>query len=907
MEDNRAKFTQRTSLLVIAAVICGFTTPAVAQERKAPPAAEETPDEAPASQAIIVTGTRAVLDSAIDAKRDADAVADFVSIGDVGDLPTTSIADTLEFVPGTVGTRFRGTIDNLSLRGLPGIFTLSTIDGRELSSGDGNRFVRFRIYPDEFFTRAGVYKSTTPNQTEGAISGLIDLSTPSPLKNKPSITASARFQLSPFNKNNDFVDQTGYRFNIEGIRHAEIGSSELGFAFGVNLLDNPVGYARGILPAYSRATLAGQPVILPNAANFLSAGEDFKRTAVNGAVEWSTGKLNVKLNGLYTGAESREDRTFLNFNTLNVPARYSNVVIQGGSLRSGRLTNVPVVLQKNPVSRDDDAFLVGLNIKYETGSWLFEADSYFSQTKVIESVRNVTFASTNLNYDLELRDGGFIDITNISQDLTNTALYAGRNFQGSELSRRDQAKGIRFDATRFFDDGLLNELKVGVRMAERGLEANRLRQDINLANLPQFARGSVPQSLFLRDPGINFDQRRTNGVFPAPFAVFDTPTLLSALPELTYPEDNSELLNQFVDVKERSFTAYLSAEGDFTIGTIPVDFVTGARLVRTNLTSKGFTGVPVANQNPTTGEVIITVANQLDFAEEKNDYTKLLPSLNVRVNWSDALQSRLSVGRAIARANFNDLRLAQTLIGGNADNQPFRGSAGNPQLRPIISDQADLTLEWYPKRGTAFTVNGYYKRVKDFVVTNVREIDVDGFIFQVTSPINTDKGEFYGIEATGRLDFTFLPAPLNDLGALVTFTRNWTTVDPGYGILNEIDAQGVPVFDVRNRDPGVDGFAEKTATAVLFWESGPLTLRGSARYASERVRAAASLNAPRVSRAATTFDLSGSIQLMKQLKLQAQIQNLTNTRDDGYYVFDNYPFWGESYGRTIYVGFDAKF
>lgn len=880
------------------------TTPAVVDENAGEPEQDQ--------RDIIVTGTRAVLDSSVSAKRRADSVADFISIGDTGDLPTTSIADSLEFIPGATGARFRGTVDNLSLRGLPALFTFSTVDGRELSSGDGNRYVRYRIYPDEFFTQAGVYKSTTPDQVEGAIAGLIDLSTPSPLNNKPSLRMSARLQHSPYNRINQFVDQAGYRLNFAGSQRFDVGGGELGAMFGFNLLDNPVAYASAALPLYSRATLAGQQVVLPQNAVFQNAAENFRRVAAHGAIEWESGAgLRIKLNGLYTTAESREDRSALLVNQLNLPARYVNPVIAGGALQSANLSAVPVVIRKETVARDDDAMLLGGNIRHDFDNWRLELDAYLSRTDVLQDVRRPAFVSSTMNATIDLT-GRDVILGNFSRELTDPAIYAGQSYFGGRDDRRDQAYGFRFDAARSFEGGVLQEAKAGLRYANRSLDS--LRQTENVANLgnaaafPQFARGRLSGGLFLADPTIAFDLRSsTPGAFPSAFALFDTAALLAALPTLTFPPNNADLLQGFVGNSEKSWAGFVSTKGEFALGQIPVQFTAGTRLVRTQLTAQGFSGVPIANTDPVTGEVTITVGNTLEPVTERSSYTKLLPSLNLRFDWTPTLQSRLSASRAIARPNFFDQRVAQTLNGGPASNQFFTGAAGNPRLRPIISDQVDATLEWYPSRSTALTANVYYKSVKDFVVDAVRTIDVGGYDFQVSSPVNADQGDFYGIEVTARLDFDFLPTPLDGLGLIANFTRNWTSIDPGYGLLNDVDASGEFLFDVADREPGVEGFAPMTGSAILFYEKGPLTLRGSARYASDRVRFASSLNAPRVSRERTLFDASATVRINPKMSLQAQVLNITEQSDDAYYVFDNYTALGEQYGRTFYFGLDVRF
>jgi iron complex outermembrane recepter protein len=865
------------------------------------PAADSTEEPG-----IVVTGFRTALDDALRQKRDAVGVADFVPLGDIGDLPTSNIAETLEFVPGVTGTRFRGTVEDIQMRGLPSLLTLTTINGRELTSKSGTRSVGFRIWPSEFFRRAGVYKSGVASITEGGIAGTIDLSTPSPLDLKPGMRVSGRLQYSPYNKHNDRADDYGKRLDIFASEKFDLGGSELGIAIGYNHVDEPALTATANLGPFVELTIRGQRAIVPSGGAYAQIAESFRRDGLLGVVEWrSDSGFAAKLDGIYIDAFGATDSNFQQFAGLNNAARWPTATIVGGSIQTGTLTGISATSRVDRVPNQDYAWMLGGNFSYESGGWKAALDLYASRTIEHRRLDRVTLIATGISATATFTPER-LQFTNFNKDLTNPAIYGVNQYAASTVDVDDQAKGARISLDRRFDGSFVKRIGIGGRYMERHLDSLEnvvLNNDVrNVALYPQFAVGKLAPGFFATSPYLDFDLAgSTRGTFPAPHALVDFDFAIGAMPPTNFPVTDTVLLTGAVDNLERNWAGY--AEADFGAGGLSGTL--GVRIVHTALTARGYTGNLVATTNPATGATTISV-NGLVPATERNSYTEVLPSLNLRYELTRTLQARFAIGRAISRPNFFDQRLAQQLNGGDTLNQPFRGNAGNPQLEPIRSDQADLTLEWYPGKGTTFTLGGYYKRVDGFIIDAVREVEIVGLQYQLTSPVNANTGEFYGLEALLRKDFTFLPAPLDGLGIIASGSYNWNTIDPGYGILNATDANGAFLYEPANRNPGVEGFTKATATAILYFEKGPFSARGSARYASERVRAASSLNAPLVANERIYLDASASINLIRNLRLEFGVNNITEVIDDSYFVFRNYVGVSQQVGRTFYFGLDFK-
>src|SRR3546814_20135534 len=54
----------------------------------------------------------------------------------------------------------------------------------------------------------------------------------------------------------------------------------------------------------------------------------------------------------------------------------------------------------------------------------------------------------------------------------------------------------------------------------------------------------------------------------------------------------------------------------------------------------------------------------------------------------------------------------------------YTAQSGNPGLKPITADQADLTLEYYFGQSSSFTATGFYKKFYDYIQSGTFLLDV---------------------------------------------------------------------------------------------------------------------------------------------------------------------------------------
>jgi TonB-dependent receptor len=153
---------------------------------------------------VVVTGIRAALESALNAKKQDKGIVDVIKAEDIAKFPDTNLAESLQRIPGVVIDRDAGEGRNITVRGLGADFTRVRINGIEAlattggtdSSGGANRSrgFDFNVFAAELFNAITVRKSASADVDEGSLGATVDLQTARPLDFKTGLTATASLQ-----------------------------------------------------------------------------------------------------------------------------------------------------------------------------------------------------------------------------------------------------------------------------------------------------------------------------------------------------------------------------------------------------------------------------------------------------------------------------------------------------------------------------------------------------------------------------------------------------------------------------------------------------------------------------------------------------------------------------------------
>lgn len=142
--------------------------------------AENTPPVT--SSDIIVTGTRASLQSSISRKRNAGTVVDSVVAEDISSFPDKNVGEALSRITGVQLSREFGEGTQVSIRGVEPQLNRIEINGVSQQSALGERGGDFRELQVELVKSIDVWKGYTVDLTEGGIGGTVSVETRRPLE-----------------------------------------------------------------------------------------------------------------------------------------------------------------------------------------------------------------------------------------------------------------------------------------------------------------------------------------------------------------------------------------------------------------------------------------------------------------------------------------------------------------------------------------------------------------------------------------------------------------------------------------------------------------------------------------------------------------------------------------------------
>jgi len=376
----------------------------------------------------------------------------------------------------------------------------------------------------------------------------------------------------------------------------------------------------------------------------------------------------------------------------------------------------------------------------------------------------------------------------------------------------------------------------------------------------------------------------------------------------------------FVEEKNTGF--YLELKGDTLIGGNRLRYTGGARYVHTDQTIGGYLNNPDApNRTLADGGKF---PNVLDFTYTHNTYHNILPSAEVAYNVADNTIVRLAGSRSMTRPDPSAMLPGLNFSSPSADT----GSVGNPALKPFLSENFDLGVEYYTGQEGYVSASVFRKRVTGFTANGNTTVPFSalaqyGVSFDTLSQTQRD-----GILLRGGPDAAtvVLTEQVNASGALTVNGYEFNWVQPLDFLLDRYNLQGfgftanytlVDQSGTGAAPPLANGVAPHTYNITAYYEHGPWMARLSTVY--NKGSRIANLNQNGITNAALfsadyrQWDFSSSLDLSKafgwshEVQLTADALNIFQARLRTYFQFSNATFTQYDPGRTIMIGVRGKF
>ncbi|WP_371194072.1 TonB-dependent receptor [Glaciecola sp. SC05] len=829
-------------------------------------AQESSSDETPAVEdfeKITVTGVRGSLNRALGQKRQSVGVSDVISAEDLGKFPDLNISESLQRIPGvTLNRNSNGEGQAINLRGLGPQFTRVELNGMSgTGNGSGGRFgtssgergFNFELLAAELFSYVEVAKSPSASQVEGGMAGLVSLETPKPLSyDGLNATVSAQGNYSELTGDIDPRGSFLISQNIDDV---------FGIAFSLALSETNFRSDTAEAGSWRPGSSFGRgdsDALLPNGTryyNFLESRDTLGSTLT---IQYRpTNDLEFKVDAIYANLDSER---IANRNDMPIenPGPVVTLNEQNGVATSGSVTGVQQRVGTNFIATDEEFFQLSAGADWTPNDdWRIrpyigysnrEADRQFDLYSFRLADEN-GFDPGTVSFDVR---GDFVDFSSTETDFTaNPEDFLFNIFILRPSTDEDEELAAKLDFERYFDVGGLTSVEFGFRYADR--EKTRIQtqerlqrnvDDIRLVpNLSSVATllpfevsgANAPSQQLAADPALIRSifypgGNAVNGTFIRPLPGFDA--------------------SESWSVEETTFNAYVQANFEIE----DVQFNIGLRLVDTEQTSNGNT---VANRFQPT--------EQITPVSITSDYTRYLPSFNLKYDVTDELVMRAAYSTTLTRPNLSSLAPSETVNG--IDEGGGTGSTGNPNLEPFTADNFDLGLEWYFAEESLLSANLFYKDIgglidtTSFTETRSFPRQADGVI--VSAPIVFTSFE-NGVSAEIKgLELSYQQPIAANFGVIVNYTYADSSADFG--------AEG----DVRTT--GLPGLSRSSYNASIYFDNGALDARLSYAW-RERYLAdfTDDFGIPRFTDDFGQLDFSANYSVNDNLQLQLQILNITN-------------------------------
>ncbi|PKP92209.1 MAG: TonB-dependent receptor [Alphaproteobacteria bacterium HGW-Alphaproteobacteria-16] len=911
----------RTWLLGSAALL--VAVPAVAQD--APTAAP------PEEEELVITGIRETLRTSIDVKKRETAIVDALSTDEIGDLPALSVGEAIQTITGATTHREKGGASEIALRGLGPFLSNTTFNGRDATNGSGDRSVNFNQFPSELVNNIKIYKSQQADLVEGGVAGSIDIGTMRPLDyGRMRVQGEIKANYSPYQDKIIGSSAWGWRGTLSYVDQFKLGGlGDIGIAIGVqrNSVTNPeeTVAASTTWTACNATALvsnnncnevtreqaaAGTPFYLtPNALTFRQISEVDQRDAVFGAVQWRfSDRVELNLDAQYSNREFVENRRDLNISEMrrgHTAVEYDeNGVIQRLEASSA-IESTAINL-----SRAEEYIGGGANLRWDaTDRLTLKLDGSYSRTIRTEIQRQVRlrtdpfdvngnrnffatapFASNNFRvpYVYEVLPGNYAPTITFDPrfDITNHDLFwDDARARRDETRRQNEIWGVRLDAD-YRMDGFLTNIAVGARLAEQTYRDYNVRNEFNLnppmeedRRINQLCRTQFPQTGFL-------DAAQGNSI--SSWATFDPLCLMREYTGSEDPGQPASLLSPANrDVTERTLAGYVMAEYESELGNMPIRGNFGVRVVNTKVQSIGLRSAFDVINNPDGTISLEPIDDSFDTVTIESETTRFLPSINAIFELEpNRLLLRAAAYRAMSRPAPSGLGAGRTFFldatGTTVEDaiNEIRAN-GSPRLKPLMSWNGDISLEYYPDRDSLFAATLYFKEFSGgfipFVTNEEFTIGGQNVNVPVIQTANSpDKSQLWGVEITLTNRFSWLPAPLDGFGGKISYNYADTNFKNEDLLLGDVlDPLTGIVSEGIIPPAGLSGFSKHVVSAQLYYQLKGFSIQGIYNYRSNYYQDFVGSNSQlRYVRGNETFDLRASYNVNRNVSLRLEATNI---------------------------------
>jgi len=737
-------------------------------------AVAQSAGEQPAElEEIVVTGIRASLERSMDLKRETAGVMDAITAEDMGDFPDTNLAESLQRITGVSIDRERGEGARITVRGLGPDFNLVTLNGRQMPTTSGlGRSFDFGNLASEGISAVEVFKSGRADIPTGGMGATINVRTTRPL-DAPGFKATAAASAM-YDDSRTKLSDSSFTPEISGLISGTFMDDRIGVSLSAVRQERESGSATASVGGWR--TFSGEtdncwcgagpsewggipPAGDPNQQNRPGAGDiysvpqvigyelaDYDRVRTNGQLTLQFRPIDSVTATLdYTYAELELDRTYNNLSAWFNFGGQETLWTDGPNA-------TPLTYTENSANSDyamgtgTDAFRneltsLGFNLEWQVTDRLRlgldyhdskatnEPNSPYGNSALLSIAAFTRNRTTGyFGQELPILQLGLSDPLS-PDDMIVTGSVFVNNFSEMDIDQATFSGNLEFDAS------FVRSIDFGVQLTDvDNRAAGSVVQRDAWSGVTK--RGAIADLMNPANMGNSFDEipgagdpRRQSDFYTFDMAalIARTEALIASGDATLFVPGNGDLgrcgtalcptdnLQYDRRTTEETQSAYFQLNTETEWAGTPVSMRFGLRYEQTDVVSKAL--------SPNYTGLLWVAGNELQlqfqgttFTELEGDYQYWLPNFDFSMDITDSLKYRTSLSRTLARPGYLQIQGGPTLdspvrVGGGT------GYVGDPTLEPYVSDNVDLSLEWYYGNGSYVSVGYFYKDVQNFIGT----------------------------------------------------------------------------------------------------------------------------------------------------------------------------------------------
>ncbi|MEM7672666.1 MAG: outer membrane beta-barrel protein, partial [Verrucomicrobiota bacterium] len=245
------------------------------------------------------------------------------------------------------------------------------------------------------------------------------------------------------------------------------------------------------------------------------------------------------------------------------------------------------------------------------------------------------------------------------------------------------------------------------------------------------------------------------------------------------------------EAEETTYAGYLM--GEFKTGDLTV--IAGARYEIVDFETTGFDRASFNRDLAATftgAEAVTREADVYDKRTTSNDYDQFLPSVHLRYDFFDGkLVTRASWGTTYSKPEIKDMVGDVNGDISDDDDTLYSLDVPNVNLPQLVSENFDLSVEYYTDAGGYFQAAFFYKSMENYAFNvtenySAFEYNANGFEalygalpegitrVDITRPTADTDAVNYGLELVAQQPLHFLPGPLDgfSINANATFAES---------------------------------------------------------------------------------------------------------------------------------------